>query len=59
MPWIPNEEHEKVPVVKNLLWAIKILFKADKWFLLNGFVQAFRSIRIVPKGAVECYHGNG
>lgn len=39
MPWIPNEEHEKVPVVKNLIWAIKILFKADKWFLLSGIIS--------------------
>lgn len=39
MPWIPYEEHEKVPVVKNLIWAIKILFKADKWFLLSGIIS--------------------
>lgn len=39
MPWIPYEEHEKVPVIKNLVWAIKILFKADKWFLLSGIIS--------------------
>lgn len=39
MPWIPNEEREKVPVVKNLVWAVKILFKADKWFLISGILS--------------------
>lgn len=39
MPWIPSEEHEKVPVVKNLIWAIKILFKADKWFIISGILS--------------------
>lgn len=39
MPWIPNEEHEKVPVIKNLVWALKILFKADKWFILSGILS--------------------
>lgn len=39
MPWIPNEEHEKVPVVKNLVWAFKILFKADKWFIISGIMS--------------------
>lgn len=39
MPWIPYEEHEKVPVVKNLVWAAKILFKADKWFILSGIIS--------------------
>lgn len=39
MPWIPHEEHEKVPVVKNLIWATKILFKADKWFLISGIAS--------------------
>lgn len=39
MPWIPYEEHEKVPVVKNLVWATKMLFKADKWFLISGIAS--------------------
>lgn len=39
MPWIPNEEREKVPVVKNLVWAIRILFKADKWFIISGILS--------------------
>ena len=39
MPWIPYEEHEKVPVIKNLIWAIKILIKADKWFLISGIIS--------------------
>ena len=39
MPWIPNEEREKVPVVKNLIWATKLLFKADKWFLISGIIS--------------------
>lgn len=39
MPWIPNEEREKVPVVKNLVWAIRLLFKADKWFLISGIIS--------------------
>ena len=39
MPWIPYEEHEKVPVVKNLIWATKTLIKADKWFLLSGIIS--------------------
>lgn len=39
MPWIPNEEHEKVPVIKNLVWAFKMLFKADKWFILSGIIS--------------------
>lgn len=39
MPWIPNEEHERVPVVKNLVWAARLLFKADKWFLISGIIS--------------------
>lgn len=39
MPWIPNEEREKVPVVKNLVWATKLLYKADKWFLISGIIS--------------------
>ncbi len=39
MPWIPNEQHEKVPVVKNLVWAVKIIYKADKWFLISGILS--------------------
>lgn len=39
MPWIPYEEHEKVPVIKNLVWATKILIKADKWFLISGIIS--------------------
>lgn len=39
MPWIPNEEREKVPVVKNLVWATKLLFRADKWFLVSGIIS--------------------
>lgn len=40
MRWIPvTENKEKVPVLKNLLWAAKILFKADKWFLISGILS--------------------
>lgn len=39
MPWIPYEEHEKVPVVKNLVWAFKTIYKADKWFLFSGIIS--------------------
>lgn len=39
MPWIPNEEREKVPVVKNLIWATKTLLKADKLFLISGIIS--------------------
>lgn len=39
MPWIPNEEREKVPVVKNLVWATRLLFRADKWFLISGIIS--------------------
>lgn len=39
MPWIPNEEHEKVPVLKNLIWALKLLLKADRWFIISGVIS--------------------
>lgn len=39
MRWIPVHEKVKVPVMKNLIWAVKILFKADKWFILSGILS--------------------
>lgn len=39
MRWIPVHERVKVPVLKNLWWAAKILFKADKWFLISGILS--------------------
>lgn len=39
MRWIPVHERVKVPVIKNLIWAAKILFKADKWFLISGIIS--------------------
>lgn len=34
MPWIPRQSNEKVPVFKNMLYAVKILWKAHKPFLI-------------------------
>ena len=34
MGWIPAKRDERVPVFKNIMYAVKILFKADKAFLL-------------------------
>ncbi|MCM1285043.1 MAG: ABC transporter ATP-binding protein/permease [Acetobacter sp.] len=39
MRWIPVHEKVKVPVMKNLIWAVKILFKADKWFIISGILS--------------------
>lgn len=39
MRWIPVHERVKVPVLKNLWWAAKMLFKADKWFLISGILS--------------------
>ncbi len=39
MRWIPVHERVKVPVMKNLIWAAKLLFKADKWFLISGILS--------------------
>lgn len=40
MRWIPvTEKTEKVPVLKNLIWATKILFKADRQFLISGILS--------------------
>lgn len=39
MRWMPVHEKVKVPVLKNLWWAAKILFKADKWFLISGILS--------------------
>lgn len=36
--WMPVHEKIKVPVMKNLLWAVKILFKADRKFLIAGIL---------------------
>jgi ATP-binding cassette subfamily B protein len=30
---------EKVPVLKNLWWAVKIIYKADKWFIVSGILS--------------------
>ncbi|MCC8074033.1 MAG: ABC transporter ATP-binding protein/permease [Clostridiales bacterium] len=43
-PRFPREEHEKVPVIKNLVWATKILIKADKWYLISNILSQCASI---------------
>ncbi|MCM1113978.1 MAG: ABC transporter ATP-binding protein/permease [Clostridium sp.] len=36
--WMPVHEKIKVPIIKNLIWAVKIINKADKRFLLAGIL---------------------
>lgn len=38
MRWIPVQEKVKVPVVKNLIWAAKTIYQADKKFLIAGIL---------------------
>lgn len=34
MRWIPVHENIKVPIIKNIIYAVKILYKADRAFLV-------------------------
>ncbi|MBR7060241.1 MAG: hypothetical protein IKI34_00700, partial [Eubacterium sp.] len=36
--WMPLHEDVKVPVMKNILFAIKICFKADKSLMLSAIL---------------------
>ncbi len=38
MPWIPVHEDIKVPVFKNIMYAIKILHKADKSIIISQII---------------------
>ena len=38
MRWMPVQEKVKVPVVKNLIWAAKTIYQADKKFLIAGIL---------------------
>lgn len=43
MRWVPVHEDIKVPVFKNLAYAVKLLFKADKSMLIWGVVAEVSS----------------
>lgn len=41
MPWIPVHEDTKVPVFKNILYAVKIIYKAHKPYLFWNIFSEF------------------
>lgn len=37
--WVPRHDDIKVPVMKNLLYGVKVLFKADKGILIAAIIE--------------------